>query len=278
MLRIRDVESFHVKIAASIATATAAFLSGLIYTEPVKAATLVPGDSFYTDVSSFVANTNGLKGNNFRELAQLIRLPPSPNAFIPLAPTTINGVTFTGTGLSLAYTGGGANRFPTVVPYGGDYLASSGASIGGDKSISAFLPEGITAVGASLGAIQANFPPFFSTNFTISLADGSSQIVSSSETFVGFTSNYSISSVTFSIPGNAFPSVLALPNFEFGYANTATPVPEPVTVIGTLVGGIAAFHIKKKLLTSACSHRNRASHARFSMSRNQDWIDRVWLL
>jgi hypothetical protein len=274
MLRIRDVESFHVKIAASIATATAAFLSGLIYTEPVNAATLVPGDSFYTDLSSFLANTNGVQGTSFGELAQLLRLPQlsAPNSFIPLAPTTINGVTFTGTGLSLAYTGGGGMMFPTVFNFGGDYLASTGAAIGGDKSISAFLPEGITAVGASLSALQANFPPSFSTNFTISLADGSSQIVSGSQTFVGFTSSSSISSVTFSIPGdNPFPSVLALPSlgFGFGYANTATPVPEPVTVIGTFVGGVAAFRIKKKLLTSACSHRNRASHASFSVSGNR---------
>jgi hypothetical protein len=251
MLRTIAIESFHVKLATFVATATAAFLSGLIYTDSVKAATLVSGDSFYTDFSSFRANTSGLNNTSFRELAQQLQLSQlgAPNSFIALAPTAINGVTFTGTGLRLAYTGGGANRFPTVFTYGGDYLASSGASIGGDKSISAFLPEGITAVGASLGAVQANLPPFFSTDFTISLANGSSQIVSGSQAFVGFTSSSSISSVTFSIPSdNAFPSVLALPSFEFGYANTATPVPEPVTVIGTLVGGIAAFHIKKKFL------------------------------
>jgi hypothetical protein len=274
MLRNRDIKSFHVKIATSIATVTAAFLSGLIYTDSVNAVTLVPGDSFYTDISSFRANTNGLKGTSFGELAQLLRLPQSgaPNSFIPLAPTTINGVTFTGTGLSLAYTGGGGMRFPTVFNFGGDYLASTGAATGSDKSISAFLPEGITAVGASLSALQANFPPSFSTNFTISLADGSSQIVSGESVFVGFTSSSNISSVTFSIPGdNPIPSVLALPSlgFAFGYANTATPVPEPVTVIGTLVGGIAAFHIKKKLSSSACSDRNRPIHARFSVSGNR---------
>jgi hypothetical protein len=248
MLKLTAIKSSCATLAAFATTAV--FFSGLICTEPVKAASLVPGDSFYTDASSFRANTNGLQGTSFQGLAQLLRLQElgAPNTFFPLTPTTINGVTFTGTPLSLAYTGGGAMRFPTVFNFGGDYLASSGASRSSDKSISAFLPEGITAIGADLGALQENFPPFFSTTFTISLADGSSQIVSGDRAFVGFTSSASISSVTFSIPGdNPSPSVLALPGFTFGYANAATSVPEPFTIIGTLIGGTAAFRIRKKL-------------------------------
>jgi hypothetical protein len=253
MLQLTTIKSFCATLAALATTATAVFFSGLICTEPVKAATLVPGDSFYTNFDSFRANTNGLQGTSFRELAQLLRLPQqgAPNSFVPITPTTINGVTFTGTGLSLAYTGGGGISFPTVFNFGGDYLASTGASFGIDKSISAFLPEGITAIGASLGALQGGRPAFFSTNFTISLADGSSQIVSGSGIFVGFTSSSSISSVTFSIPGdNPYFSVLALPSFAFGYANAATPataVPEPFTIIGTLIGGTAALRMRKKL-------------------------------
>jgi hypothetical protein len=248
MLKLMTNKSFRTALIAITTTSTSVFFAGIICMEPVKAATLVPGDSFYTDRTSFRANTSGLQSINsinFRGLAELLGLLGAPNSFIPLAPTTINGVTFTGTGLSLAFTNGGAMMFPTSSDFFGDYLASRGASLGGDKSISVLLPEGITAVGAFLAARQANRPSPFSTNFTISLVDGSSQIVSGSDAFVGFTSSSSIGSVTFSMPGdNPIFNVLALPSFEFGYAKA---VPEPFTIIGTLIGGMAALRMRKKL-------------------------------
>jgi hypothetical protein len=242
-------------INVSIAMATVAIFSGFVRTDPAQAIGLIARDSFYSDYSSFFGNTNGLQTIDFEGLA----IPDSPTSFQDLTPNPINGVTFAGPNLYLAHIGGG-NRFPSSSILVQDYLTSRNAcdvSGCGSTSSTALLPTGITAVGAFLSTLQNDLPPTFSTSFTISLADGSAQVISGNSGFAGFTSSSDISSIAFSIPARNFSdsqysgNFLALDGFRFGSANAATSVPEPFTVIGTLVGGSAALRMRKKLRLAA---------------------------
>jgi hypothetical protein len=244
------------RINVSIAMATVAIFSGLVRTDPAQAIGLVAGDSFYSDSSSFFGNTNGLQTIEFEGLA----IPDSPGSGqsfqdLNLNDNTIDGVKFTGA--SLAHKGG-ANRFAAYL-FSGDFLFGSPCNGSGSGcGITALLPKGITAVGASLSTfVPGEFPPFFpTTSFTISLADGSAQVISGKSGFAGFTSSSDISSIAFSIPASNlyhpyYQTFLALDDFRFGSANPATSVPEPFTVIGTLVGGTAAFRMRNKLKLAA---------------------------
>jgi hypothetical protein len=241
------------RINVSIAMATVAIFSGLVRTDPAQAIGLVAGDSFYSDSSSFFGNTNGLQTINFEGLA----IPNSPGSGQSLNDNTIDGVKFTGA--SLAHKGG-ANRFAAYI-FSGDFLFGNACNGSGSGcGITALLPKGITAVGASLSTFVPAEVPFFlpTTSFTISLADGSAQVISGKSGFAGFTSSSDISSIAFSIPVSNFANgnpyyrdLLALDDFRFGSANAATSVPEPFTVIGTLVGGSAALRMRKKLRLAA---------------------------
>jgi hypothetical protein len=242
------------RINVSIAMATVAIFSGLVRTDPAQAIGLVAGDSFYSDSSSFFGNTNGLQTIYFEELA----IPNSPGGAqsfqdLNLIDNTIDGVKFTGARLAHK---GGANPFARYL-FAGDFLFGSSCNgSGSDCGITALLPKGITAVGASLSTfVPAEYPPFYpTTSFTISLADGSAQVISGKNGFAGFTSSSDISSIAFSSPASNFPDLpydIALDDFRFGSANPATSVPEPFTIIGTLVGGTAAFRMRKKLKLAA---------------------------
>jgi hypothetical protein len=92
-----------------------------------------------------------------------------------------------------------------------------------------------------MNAIEQKYSPF-----TIQLSTGETFVVSSlnypDRKFIGFTSTSDIDSISFTATAGA----TQLDNFRFGTANP-TSVPEPFTVIGTLVGGTAAFRMRKKL-------------------------------
>jgi hypothetical protein len=114
-------------------------------------------------------------------------------------------------------------------------------------TISATLPSGITAVGSEI----MNFD-FGSAPFIITLSTGETFNLNSlnfpDRKFVGFTSDTAIASISFQATGGGLNST-RLDNFRFGTTNasTSTSVPEPFTVIGTLVGGTAALRMRKKL-------------------------------
>jgi hypothetical protein len=243
------------RINVSIAMATVAIFSGFVRTDPAQAIGLIAGDSFYSDSSSFFSNTNGLQTIDFEGLFSPIAPGGSQNLQdLTQNTNTINGIKFAGSNLGVAHKGG-ANRFAAYI-FSGDFLFSNACDVSGcgSTSITALLPKGITAVGASLSTLQNTLPPTFSTSFTISLADGSAQVISGNSGFTGFTSSSDISSIAFSIPVSNFaarPYYLALDDFRFGSANAATSVPEPFTVIGTLVGGSAALRMRKKLRLAA---------------------------
>jgi hypothetical protein len=92
----------------------------------------------------------------------------------------------------------------------------------------------------------------YASPFTITLSTGETFNLDSlyypDRQFVGFTSDTDITSISF----NATGGYLMLDNFRFGSAAVATAsVPEPFTVIGTLVGGTAALRMRKKLKSAS---------------------------
>jgi hypothetical protein len=121
--------------------------------------------------------------------------------------------------------------------------------------IIATLPSGITAVGGEFGSLFSQLI----VPFTITLSTGEifnlNTLNSPSLSFAGFTSDTPISSISFRGfgDGNSFAGTARLDNFRFGTVNlaTTTAVPEPFTVIGTLVGGTAALRMRKKLKSAS---------------------------
>jgi hypothetical protein len=189
----------------------------------------------FTNLASFQANTTGLTTINFEGLA-----PAGSFITYPTGLTT-GGVNFN------------AGNFlyivdPAVSP---DYNWGSGSVLQGGAgqaaaTITATLPSGITAVGSDIMSIGVTGP--IASPFTIALSTGETFNLNSltypNRQFVGFTTDTNIASISFQATnGNTL-----LDNFRFGRANTvATAVPEPFTIIGTLVGGTAALRLRKKL-------------------------------
>lgn len=158
---------------------------------------------------------------------------------------TISGVTFTG-------LSGGIGGTPFgVIAVGSGEGFDSGTNIRSCSgcAIVATLPSGITAVGSGFAGENAVSIPF-----TITLSTGEtfnfSTPNSSSFNFAGFTSDTAISSISFrGGDSSTFNPNTRLDNFRFGTVNAVatTAVPEPFTVIGTIVGGTAALRMRKKL-------------------------------
>jgi hypothetical protein len=211
-------------LALSIATATITSFSILADPNSAQAITIQ-----FNNLASFQANTTGLTTIDFEGLA-----PVQGSIAYPTGLTT-QGVNFTGSsGLYVVE--------PAVSP--ANYNWGSGATLSAQpspRSISVNLPSGVTAVGSEIMSFDNYASPF-----TIGLSTGETFNLNSlnypNRQFVGFTSDTPITSISFLANGG----VTQLDNFRFGTANT-TSVPEPFTVIGTLIGGTSAFRIRKKL-------------------------------
>jgi hypothetical protein len=216
------------RIVLGLCTATVASLSLLTTPNSAQAATVQ-----FTDLTSFQANTTGLTNIDFKGLA------PTGGFTNYSTGLTTNGVNFTGSS-SYPYVVDSANYSPY-------YDWGSGAVLLGSSggTITATLPSGVTAVGSDIMSIVNYASPF-----NITLSTGETFNVNSldypNRQFVGFTSDTSIASISF----QATNGYTELDNFKFGTANAAS-VPEPFTIIGTLVGGTAAFRMRKKLKASA---------------------------
>ena len=188
----------------------------------------------FTDLASFQANTTGLTTIDFEGLA-----PRFGFTNYSAAGLTTNGVKFTDSSNVLFAADSTAS--PTAF-----YNWGSGAGLASGASgsiLTATLPSGITAVGSDIRSFLNYASPF-----TIKLSTGETFNLNSlnypNRQFVGFTSNTAIASISF----QATAGYALLDNFRFGTANAATTsVPEPFTVIGTLVGGTAALRMRKKL-------------------------------
>ncbi len=220
--------------SAVLSAATGLLISSL-GTDSAQAATVQ-----FTDLASFQANTTGLTTINFEGLAA-----GSQQFYSNPAGLTTSGVKFNSSN----------NRLFVVKPESSPsiYDWGSGAVLVSDNNvnniITAFLPSGVTAVGSDI----MSFGPY-AAPFTINLSTGETFNQNSlnypNRQFVGFTSDTAIASISF----QAAATVTELDNFRFGTAAvvpTATSVPEPFTVIGTLVGSTAALRMRKKLKSAS---------------------------
>jgi len=226
-------------LALSIATATITSFSILADPNAAQAITIQ-----FNDLASFQAQTTGLTTIDFEGLAPVQGLAPAKR-FIPY-PTglTTRGVNFTGSS-SLFVIEPALSQ--SNYDWGSGATLSAQSAQPSPRSISVNLPSGVTAVGSDIMSFNSfnNFNSY-AFPFTIGLSTGETFNLNSlnypNRQFVGFTSDTPITSISFLANGG----VTQLDNFRFGTANT-TPVPEPFTVIGTLIGGTSAFRIRKKL-------------------------------
>jgi hypothetical protein len=184
----------------------------------------------FTDLSSFQAGTHGLTTIDFSGLA------PTGGNSLYASGLNISGVSFTGD--TTLYV---ADSTPALYDWGSGavLLGSNGLPNG---TITATLPSGITAIGSDIMSFGVYASPF-----TITLAGGGTFTVNSdtyaNRQFTGFTSDVDIASISF----QATDGYTLLDNFTFGSAGPAASVPEPFSIVGTLIGGTAAMRMKKKL-------------------------------
>lgn len=159
----------------------------------------------------------------------------APGSFVSFGagPLALSGVSITSNGnmfvIDPAFYG---------APYpNGGFLESDGAP-SGVNVLTFSLPGPQTAVALDLGGL---FGP--TTPFTIALSNGDSIVVSNPTSifggslgFIGLLSTVPFSSLTISM-GDA-PTFNAIDNFAFGTVITATPVPEPATLM-LMAAGLA---------------------------------------
>jgi hypothetical protein len=186
----------------------------------------------FTDLATFNANTTGIQTIDFEGLA-------APGSYINYYSSglTINSVNFSSAQVQTVYDPG---YFPPL-----DF--GSGAILVGINSITVTLPSGITAVGSDI----MTYTPY-GGSFGIILSTGESFSANTlsypDRQFVGFISTTDIASIVFTTGA----SNAILDNFRFGTgSNNATSVPEPFTIIGTLIGGTAAVRMRKKLKSNS---------------------------
>jgi hypothetical protein len=183
----------------------------------------------FTDLATFNANTTGMTTIDFEGLA------PSPGSIVYGATgLTISGVNFQGP-IPDYLTALDDPTFFNFSPSANLYTPVG--------SITAILPAGINAIGFDLLNTGGSLPYIIALSNGETFSFGSSPLPS--RKFAGFISSLDIASISVG-RGNSF--FTALDNFKFGTAdNTAMSVPEPFTIIGTIVGGTAAFRMRKKL-------------------------------
>jgi hypothetical protein len=214
-------------LGSAVLIAATGLLMSSLGTDSAQAATVQ-----FTDLASFQANTTGLTTIDFEGLA-----PAGNFVEYPTTGLTTSGVTFNSTSRVSVFD-------PAVQRRAYDW--GSGAILSSQRApnrITAILPSGVTAVGSDIMSFSNYASPF-----TITLSTGETFNQSSlnypNRQFVGFTSDTAITSISFL----ATSGFTELDNFRFGRANiVATAVPEPFTIIGTLVGGTAALRMRKKL-------------------------------
>ncbi len=214
-------------LGSAVLIAATGLLMSSLCTDSAQAATLQ-----FTDLASFQANTTGLTTINFEGLA------PAGGATSYGLGLTTGGINFT-TGSNLLVIDPAVSR--ALYDWGSGAILSVQGGPG--NRITAILPSGVTAVGSDIMSFNN-----FASPFTINLSTGETFNVNSlnypNRQFVGFTSDVAISSISFlAISGNT-----QIDNFRFGSATAATTsVPEPFTVIGTLIGSTASLRMRKKL-------------------------------
>ncbi|WP_310427330.1 PEP-CTERM sorting domain-containing protein [Chamaesiphon sp. VAR_48_metabat_135_sub] len=211
----------------------------------------------FTDLASFQANTTGLTNIDFEGIA------PAGGS------VTTNLQNISGVGIANYDVYGNGTYSSLVVDsaYASQYNWGSGAvlSINPLRGLLVDLrnlPTGVNAVGIDFMSLAPAITGFDRFTFDFGLSNYISGSASSFETitvdiplnyqylthsrqFIGITSTQNIL-YFFVRPTSGY--LRLFDNVTFGTASAAaTSVPEPFTVIGTLVGGTTALRMRKKL-------------------------------
>jgi hypothetical protein len=190
----------------------------------------------FTDLATFNASTTGIQAINFEGLN------PSPSyVSYGVAGLNVSGVNFQGP----------ASNYLTVIDDPIGYNFNSGAVLYTPLgSIRVTLPTGINAIAFDSLNISPSlgYEVIFSDGLTSETFGVVASNLSGSQ-FAGFISSRDIAWISFGRSGSYNAGYSAtLDNFKFGTgSNNATSVPEPFTIIGTLIGGTAALRLRKKL-------------------------------
>ncbi|WP_309744403.1 PEP-CTERM sorting domain-containing protein [Chamaesiphon sp. OTE_20_metabat_361] len=203
--------------------------AGFGFAQVGQAATL------YTSKSAFLAATTGISTVDFEGLTP-------PNTAISLnVPATVSGVTFSSPANPFilncpTFPSGFSNCALAVSLQGAGTIVGTGQV---PNPITATLPSFVTAVGLDVLPYNINDR----NTVSISTGDSTTFTIGNNVQFIGFTSTTPITSLTLSGNGG-----LLFDNLVHGQINSsAAAVPEPFTIIGTLIGGTAAFRMRKKI-------------------------------
>ncbi|WP_157260131.1 PEP-CTERM sorting domain-containing protein [Chamaesiphon minutus] len=214
----------------------------------------------FTDLASFQANTTGLTNIDFEGIA-----PAGGSVLTSFNnPTGLSLITdVRGNGTYTVNVVDSAAPPPENVAYQYPYAWGSGAVLG-FGSIQRLtvdfrgFPTGVTAAGIDFMSLVplGQVEPF---TFGVAFEDGSGETFTRTFTrtfellstiptrqFFGITSTKNIA--FFSVePSFAYSKLFDNLTFSTASPTAATSVPEPFTIIGTLVGGTAALRMRKKL-------------------------------
>jgi hypothetical protein len=179
----------------------------------------------------------------------------------------------------LSFSDGTANFFEGVTPGSGDTFSVTfnptqvALVTGASDSFSSFFP--VTSINYTLAPSTGNFSYLSSSgntfdyqltnNLDFSFTNGVKLTVGAGSIFRGLFTN--ADSVVFGssfFTGSTFSNagdVTGVNSLSFGFTDNrggigggynivASPVPEPFTVIGSIIGGTAAFRMRKKLTAS----------------------------
>jgi hypothetical protein len=212
--------------AQAVLLGSCAILASVTAISPAQAATVTQ----YTNRTDFTAASSFLTNIDFEGLADSGSFVYYPSGL------TQSGVTFVDT----------VNRLFVVDPAFSQefYDWGSGAILSGndtDDTIIATLPTGITAIGSDIMSFGS-----YATDFLVSLSTGESFTVNSSNyptrSFTGFISDTPIISISF----KADSGYTNIDNFIFGQAANSQPVPEPLTILGSLAAGGVGAALRRK--------------------------------
>jgi hypothetical protein len=214
----------------------------------------------FTDLTSFQANTTGLTNIDFEGIAPAggsVTTDLQNISGVSIYKNLLNGFGIT-TSLNQIVDSAAPSPY-YYLPYLSPYNWGSGAVLSLDpvaRLLVNNLPTGTTAFGIDFMSL-AN--PLYVTNelFTFDVFFDTPGFLTyetfkvnplnyPNRQFFGVTSTKNISYVMVR-PDSGYVSLFDNVTFGTASASAATAVPEPFTVIGTLVGGTAALRMRKKL-------------------------------
>jgi hypothetical protein len=196
-------------------------------------AALATGSSIGTTGGTFNVNFNpggnAIVTNASGSFSSLIPgvVDPAPSVARAIAPSN---------GTSFSYTAVSGNTFTATLQNALNF--DFGGSIGRLN-----VGAGATFTGLYLPANPSS-PVFASGHSFFGLASGSASFINGSDTSTQILSSFNFD-VDNTLVGNTSP------NGSYSLVTSSTAVPEPFTIIGTIVGGTAAFRMRKKLANPA---------------------------